>query len=39
MNCQKTPITRPIVREASERFLRKGGAVVRMDEVEQIALS
>ena len=30
MNCQKTPITGAIVREASERFRRNGGAVVRL---------
>ena len=30
MNCQKTPITRTIVREASERFRRNGGAVLRL---------
>ncbi len=30
MNCQKTPITRAIVREASDRFLRNSGAVVRL---------
>jgi len=30
MNCQKTPITRAIVRKASERFRRNGGAVVRL---------
>ncbi len=30
MNRQKTPITRAIVREASERFFRNGGSVVRL---------
>ncbi len=30
MNCQKTPITRAIVREASERFRRNGGAILRL---------
>ena len=30
MNCQKTPITREIVREASKRFRRNGGAILRL---------